>query len=232
MLFILKWLLGSCQFVGGGALGKEKEMQMLKIATAVLKAEGKTRFFRKFDHWMFAFQRYAPAAIAAEQWSAVAILNPIDTVCHLAERENAKNPRMGTAISLHYEALVWRSLDSRCRNSDLEITGLSKIKEIVLKVDEHILEIARTKIMAILQKAGLSVDIVAQQGGHVPRIAEAGTEFESAMAKQEASAAQLRKSAEEVRKKAQREKEEADRARRQSNGDFRNSKERRQESSS
>ena len=105
-----------------------------KIATAVQKAEGKTRFFRKFNHWMLAFQRYAPAAMAAEPWSAVATLNHFDTINHLVEKEMVKNPRLGTAVSLHYETLFRRSLDSRCRNADPEITGLQKIEEMLLKV--------------------------------------------------------------------------------------------------
>ena len=56
-----------------------------KIATAVQSAEEKTRFFRKFNHWIFAFQRYAPAAIAVEQWSQVGTLNRLETISDLAE---------------------------------------------------------------------------------------------------------------------------------------------------
>ena len=194
-----------------------------KIATAVQRAEGKTRFFRKFNHWILAFQRYAPAAIAAEQWSQVATLNHLDTISHLAERETGRNARLGTAVALHYEALFRRSLDARCRNLDPEITGLTKIEDMLLKVDEHILEIARTRIMTTLQKAGLSLDQVSGSGGGG---AHGGTEFEGALLKQEARADQMRKSADGARKQAQKEKEESDRAWRLTNGDHRNSKER------
>ena len=194
-----------------------------KIATAVQRAEGKTRFFRKFNHWIFAFQRYAPAAIAAEQWSQVATLNHLDTISHLAERETGRNARLGTAVALHYEALFRRSLDARCRNFDPEITSLTKIEDMLLKVDEHILEIARTMIMTTLQKAGLSLDQVSGSGGGG---AHGGTEFEGALLKQEARADQMRKSADVARKQAQKEKEESDRAWRLTNGDHRNSKER------
>jgi len=153
----------------------------------------------------------------------VATLNHLDTISHFAERETGRNARLGTAVALHYEALFRRSLDARCRNLDPEITGLTKIEDMLLKVDEHILEIARTRIMTTLQKAGLSLDQVSGSGGGG---AHGGTEFEGALLKQEARADQMRKSADGARKQAQKEKEESDRAWRLTNGDHRNSKER------
>ena len=79
---------------------------MAKIAMAVQKAEGKTRFFRKFTHWLLAFHRYAPAAIAAEQWPQVAIANRVDTISRLAERQSAWNPKLGYAVAIHYESFA------------------------------------------------------------------------------------------------------------------------------
>ena len=73
-------------------------------------------------------------------------MNHIDTISHLAERESARTPRLGTAIDLHYESLLRTSLDARTRNSDPEIKGISKVELMLLQIDDHLLEVARSRI--------------------------------------------------------------------------------------
>ena len=154
------------------------------------------------------------------------LLTHINTIMHLSERETVRNARVGSSIAMFYCELRRQSWDERTRQGDPSLTTIKMVEKEALRVDEGLLEVARTRVGSVLRRAGLS--------GHPEAMLQLppGEMPSSVQAKLDAAKTALHKRGQdEVRAKAREQEELQQRLKsiRESSGDYRSSKERHQD---
>ena len=145
----------------GGKANLQPEMLMgedyvSKFGQALNKVGGKSRFFRKTGQWLLALLRWSTIAIATWQWSQVAMFTHVDTILHMVEKEVAKTGKLAASVAIFYCELLRRSWAERTRQGDITLVTLADLEHETSRIDEYILDIARTKIVQVLRQAGLS----------------------------------------------------------------------------
>ena len=170
--------------------------------------------------------RWGTAAILVGQWTLCLLLTHIDTIMHLSERETVRNARVGSSIAMFYCELRRQSWDERTRQGDPSLTTIKMVEREALRVDEGLLEVARTRVGTVLRRAGLSGPPEAMPQlppGEMPSSVQATLDA--------AKTALHKRGQDEVRAKGREQEELQQRLKaiRESSGDFRSSKERHQD---
>ena len=109
------------------------------------------------SHWQMVFMRFACIQAAYGQFSMVAALLHLDTICHLVEKETIRSGQAGTGIALLYEEMVRRSWADRSRRRDPMVASVQHLEFLAARVDENILSEARTRIGSVLRHTGLTL---------------------------------------------------------------------------
>ena len=84
------------------------------------------------------------------------MLTHVDTILHMAEKEVAKTGTFAASVAFFYCELRTRSWAERTRQGDRSLVSLTNLEHVTSRIDEYILDIARTKIVQVLRQAGLS----------------------------------------------------------------------------
>ena len=95
-------------------------------------------------------------AIGCGQWSWLAGTTHIDQISHLADRESLRYGNLGPAIALYYDEGLRKKWASLARQKDPNMSSVKDLEKAAANIDEHELEIARTKVGSVLKKAGLT----------------------------------------------------------------------------
>ena len=134
--------------------GDEPVDSLARLGAALRNATESQRFFRSFSQWSAAWWKYVPIAVSVSQLSWVSAIAHADVVAQIVETERAEG-RSGY-LAFFYDELLRRQLAARAAKSDPNLDILDSLS----KLDRPLLEVARTRLDAALQAAG-----VHQKGG-------------------------------------------------------------------
>ena len=134
-----------------GAASMQKTM--VDFGREVMKATTGRPFFRNLEHWVVVCWKWAVAAIAVETWSLVAQLAYIDTICHIAARESQRKgmEKLGHLVALFYEEKQREQWAERARAGDPTLEKLSQLEVEAAKINESLLEAAKTQFTPMLE---------------------------------------------------------------------------------
>ena len=201
-----------------------------RLGSAMEKATGKRRFFRRTSQWTITMLRVGAALVGCGQWTWVMLFVHIDCILHLVERESIRNSRLGPSTALLYDELRRLNWETRTRQGDPLLTSLQDLEKEAARVDEALLEIARTRVQSVLKKSGLSSLLVGGESSagvvDIPDSVKAKMDSaKAALAKRTGVPSDAKQLAREQQELGERMK-----SLRQSQGDFRNARERHRDS--
>ena len=123
---------------------------MLEFGKEIVKAASGRPFFRSISHWVVMMWRWAIPAIGCNAWSLKAQLAYVDKIVHLSVKESMKS-NMGMYISMLYDELERQEWMERTRKGDKSLDSLQKLEVEAGKIDERLLEAAKTKLPGVLE---------------------------------------------------------------------------------
>ena len=123
---------------------------MLEFGKEIVKAASGRPFFRSISHWVVMLWRWAIPAIGCNAWSLKAHLAYVDKIVHLSVKESMKS-NMGMHISMLYDELERQEWMERTRKGDNSLDSLQKLEIEAGKIDERLLEAAKTKLPGVLE---------------------------------------------------------------------------------
>ena len=165
-------------------LESESKQAVAALTAALRGATEGLRFFKSLGQWVPAYVRYAIAAVP------MAHLTWVDVVAHMQIvsqiHESQRQLLGGTPqLAFLYDEFVRREVARRCERNDVTLDKES----VFLTLDKEILEVAKTRLAAVLNLAGSAQASPVRNQDHLSEATREQTEAAAVLKQQAAESA-------------------------------------------
>ena len=124
---------------------------LAQVATALKAATTAPRFFRTYQQWLGAWNRYGVAAISTKHMCIVSVLGHAQTIARISEERRGVEHHH-VALSVQYDELRRRNWEARAARGDPDLN----IRRESWAIDRELLDLAKARLETVVLNAGMA----------------------------------------------------------------------------